>query len=43
MRNKFDSECSDKNKNGAEKVFEESATGDGPVDAVFNSIERALR
>ncbi len=25
-----------------EKYFEETATGDGPVDAVFNSIERAL-
>ena len=25
-----------------EKIFEDSATGDGPVDAVFNSIERAL-
>ena len=28
-------------KNG-ERVFEEAATGDGPVDAVFNAIERAL-
>jgi 2-isopropylmalate synthase len=25
-----------------EDAFEESATGDGPVDAVFNAIERAL-
>jgi len=25
-----------------EKIIEETATGDGPVDAVFNSIERAL-
>jgi 2-isopropylmalate synthase len=26
----------------SERVFEEAATGDGPVDAVFNAIERAL-
>jgi len=25
-----------------EKVIQESSTGDGPVDAVFNAIERAL-
>jgi 2-isopropylmalate synthase len=24
------------------KVIQESATGDGPVDAVFNSIDRAI-
>jgi len=27
----------------AEKVFEEAATGDGPVDAIFNAIDRAAR
>ncbi len=26
----------------SDKVYEETATGDGPVDAVFNAIERAL-
>ena len=25
-----------------EKIINESATGDGPVDAVFNAIDRAL-
>ena len=25
-----------------EKVVEESATGDGPIDAIFNAIDRAL-
>ncbi len=26
----------------SEKTFEEAATGDGPVDAIFNAIDRAL-
>jgi len=26
----------------AEKIFEEAATGDGPVDAIFNAIDRAV-
>jgi 2-isopropylmalate synthase len=34
--------CSCKNK-ANDEIIQESSIGDGPIDAAFNAIERALR